>query len=372
MHDFKVDYSDLDGWKMECIPGCGLCCLCQPELLPEEGRSLHRSHPRQLVRKSQPHRHMAIALKKGRGSCVFLEERRCQLYEQRPVSCRQYPYRIHVGEQVKVELELSCRGVWTGEGQDAVAEAMGVVDASRERISLALRQTQPIYREFHDNCRNAGVQADPADLRAQVEGCLERFSDMDFIGELLSASYDDPEMDLREMEEKIPRHNPQELEEAAREAAMGSMASEDPMSLPAYCDEEMRWNLFMAHRGGVDWKLLTDEGDLQHLGFVQSSQVSLLPLLPDGAALLSRYVGILNRRDSFLGSVYDLVDRFGYEDHVANVYFGSLAVAVLDLLWRASMLAHFFGFEMDERGLREAIMFYDMDRLDASSIGAFI
>jgi hypothetical protein len=36
------------------------------------------------------------------------------------------------------------------------------------------------------------------------------------------------------------------------------------------------------------------------------------------------------------------------------------------------MLDHFFGTGMGERGMREAIIFYDMDRLDAPTIGAFV
>ena len=33
---------------------------------------------------------------------------------------------------------------------------------------------------------------------------------------------------------------------------------------------------------------------------------------------------------------------------------------------------HFFGFGMGAEGIREAIIFYDMDRLDAPTIGAFV
>lgn len=41
-------------------------------------------------------------------------------------------------------------------------------------------------------------------------------------------------------------------------------------------------------------------------------------------------------------------------------------------MWRASLLDHFFGTGFDYDGIREAIMFYDMDRLDAPAIGAFV
>ena len=57
---------------------------------------------------------------------------------------------------------------------------------------------------------------------------------------------------------------------------------------------------------------------------------------------------------------------------MANAYYGSVAVSALDLLWRASMMDHFMGTGMGADGIREAIIFYDMDRLDAPAIGAFI
>jgi len=372
MDEPNIDYSELAGWKMECLPQCGLCCLCQAEVLPPERPFFRKNHPRQLVKKDQPHSHLALALKKGKGSCVFLEDRRCSIYADRPAFCRQFPFHFHVGERVKVELDLSCRGLWTDNGSDAVVEARQLADIAMDRLAKAMKQAGSVYSEFHENCRIAGVYADPDVLRRQTKERLERFTELGFLGQLMLASYDDPEMGLQDADDKEFHYDYQELEEAAREAALGSMASQDPVNIPVYCDGQWNWNLFMAHKDGIDWKVLTEEGDLQHRGFVQASQVGLLPLQPDGELLLRRYVGILNQRDSFLGNVYHLVDHFGYEDHVSNVYFGSMAVTVVDLIWRASMLSHFFGHKLDADGIREAIIFYDMDRLDAPTIGAFV
>jgi hypothetical protein len=66
------------------------------------------------------------------------------------------------------------------------------------------------------------------------------------------------------------------------------------------------------------------------------------------------------------------MDQLDYEDDLANAYYGSMCVAILDLLWRASMLDHFMGTGMGADGIREAIIFFDMDRLDAPTIGAFV
>ena len=43
--DYVVDYSEVAGKKAECIDGCGMCCLCQPEVLPSERVYLKENHP---------------------------------------------------------------------------------------------------------------------------------------------------------------------------------------------------------------------------------------------------------------------------------------------------------------------------------------
>ena len=76
---------------------------------------------------------------------------------------------------------------------------------------------------------------------------------------------------------------------------------------------------------------------------------------------------------TMLGSqVYYMMNENDYEDDLSNAYYGSLATSVLDVMWRASLLDYFFGTGMGARGIREAIIFYDMDRLDAPTIGAFV
>jgi hypothetical protein len=65
-------------------------------------------------------------------------------------------------------------------------------------------------------------------------------------------------------------------------------------------------------------------------------------------------------------------DDYGYEDELTNVYYGALASSGLDLLWRASLIAYLNGSALDEAGIMEGIIFYDMDRLDAPTIGAFM
>ena len=117
---------------------------------------------------------------------------------------------------------------------------------------------------------------------------------------------------------------------------------------------------------------MDDEGEFKHRGYVNAMDISLPQLTDEGREVLADYIRILNRRDSFMGSVFFLEDANGYEDDLANAYYGSMASAALDVMWRAALLDHFFGTGFGRDGIREAVMFYDMDRLDAPAIGAFI
>ena len=372
MANSGIDYSEVAGRKTECPDGCGLCCLCQPEVLSDEKHFFEKYHPKDLVRSRGPEPYLALALKKGKGSCVFLEGRRCRVYGSRPAYCRQFPYHIYVGDGVKVELDLSCRGVWTGNGADAETEAREIVLKADGRIKRAVREAGEVYSEFYHNCKEAGVMRDPSDIRRAVSENIDRFTDPAFIGKVMEMTMTEPSMTLDGIKEEPA--DMEELNEAAMEAAMDSMAADDPVNAPVYCDEDWNWNIFIADgvSGRIDRMVLNDDGDLEKKGSVASADIKIKPLEHGGKEVLRRYIAILNQRDSFLGNVFSLMDATGYEDDMANAYYGCLSTTILDLLWRASMIDHFFGTGMGERGIREAIIFYDMDRLDAPTIGAFV
>ena len=371
MYVVDIDYSELVGKRVECIPECGLCCLCQPEVLPSESEFFRRNHPTALVRNKYPEDHLALALKKGRGSCVFLNGRRCSVYSQRPTYCRQFPYHFYVGERIKIELDLSCRGIWTGRGVDAVTDVKPMVDAADRRLMDALREASAVYREFYSNCRDAGVMGDVSEIRAAVSRHIDHFTDMRFIGNVMDASFEEPVMSL----DAVPKDRDvdmDELENAAREAALGSMTSQDPLSVPVYCDEGWKWNIFTASGNRIDWKVIDDDGDIYDKGRADPSEIPLMPPEPSGSEVLRDYLRILNQRDSMLGNTFSMMDEWGYEDDMNNTYYGAMSVTVLDIIWRASMLTHFMGTGMSARGIREAVIFFDMDRLDAPTIGAFV
>jgi Fe-S-cluster containining protein len=369
--DFEADYSEVKGKFVDCHPECGMCCLCQPEVLPEEMEFFEINHPYALVKARHPDDHVALALKKGRGSCIFLNNRKCDIYRNRPAFCRQYPFYIYVGEKVSVELDLSCRGAWDGKRTDAEKEAKGLVENARSRISSVLEDSKSIYEEFYHNCAAAGIMGDLTEIRSSVAVSLSKFTDPTQLSRILDISEYFEAVSVLDVKPDF-KADFENLDEAARAAAMGSMSTEDPLSMPIYCDGEWNWNIFMADGDSIEWAVMDDEGEIHHKAFASSSKISLKPLEEGGRDVLAQYVSLLNRRESFAGSVFNNMDVFGYEDHMSNAYYGTLAVSVLDLLWRASMLDHFMGTGMGAEGIKEAIIFYDMDRLDAPSIGSFV
>ncbi len=371
MADYEVDYSEVVGKKVDCPSECGMCCLCQPEVLPEERAFFRNSYPQFLVKSSGPDPYFALALKKGRGSCVFLNNRRCSVYDHRTAYCRQFPYHLYASDRIKVELDLSCRGAWTGTGNDAMAEAKDIVARADRRIVSALAESKAVYKEFYANCREAGVMSDPSILRMTVSENISMFTDLSYISRIMDLSQIEPVMSLSGIQPETRLDMPA-IEEAGRDSAMESMSSNDPLSVPVYCDKDWNWNMFMAVDGKIEWMVMDDEGELHHRAFADAEDIRLRVPDASGVRVLSDYIKVLNGRDSFMGNVFALMDENGYEDDMTNAYYGCLSVSVMDLLWRMSMLDHFMGTGSDADGMREAIIFYDMDRLDAPTIGAFV
>ena len=367
----EIDYSEIAGKKIECPSECGMCCLCQPEILPQEMGFFRNNHPKSVTTSKTPDKHFCITMKKGHGSCSFLNNRRCSIYQNRPTFCRQFPYHFYVGDRISVELDLSCRGAWTGLGNDAVTEATELAERSERRLNSAIREASQVYREFYGICKEAGVMSDVSTIRMALSANLMKFTDLAYVAKIMDRTLEEPKMDLENLAPDN-QFDMKEMEDAARDAALESMSSDDPMSVPIYCDKDWNWNIFMASKDRIVWSVMNDDGDLEEKGSVDPMDIPLKPVEADGAEILAQYISILNGRESFLGNVYYTMDRLDYEDDLANTYYGCMCVTIVDLLWRASMLDHFFHTGMGAEGIKEAIIFYDMDRLDAPTIGAFV
>ena len=371
----QVDLSELEGRKFTCIDGCGLCCLCQPELLPNEEKLFRSKFPDMVVLKNEPHRHYAMAMKKGMGSCAFLNDRRCKVYNERPHFCQEFPFHIHVGIRAQVQLDLSCRGAWVSDGEDARAVGAKMAEDARAAILHTLYDSKRVYREFFDNCHDNGIDPDPEPIQALVRERIVKMTYLPYLAAVLEGSAEDEEqIDLKKLRvpNELDKSAMKELESAALEGANESLGAPNAFDAPVYCDEANRWNVFLSEHGRFEQYVIKDSGDLDHIRTVDPNAVRLLVPDESGRKVLADYIRVLNNRDSIVGSAYYLVDEYEYEDYFPNVYTGVLSTSILDLLWRASLIAHVKGTKLDAVGVREGIIYYDMDRLDGPSIGAFI
>jgi len=369
-----LDLSELEGRRFVCQDPCKLCCLCQPECLPEEVDFFKKNYPNRLVLKKEPHKHYALALKKGQGSCSFLQGVRCEVYPHRPHFCRQFPFHIHVGSRAQIELDLSCRGVWLGQGEDAMTEGLRMVQEKEAEIRRTLKESVPVYREFTLNCQEAGLEIDVGKVRSQVAARLDELTDLRLIASLLEESVEEDELSIPGLKAKplLDTKTMGELSHSALEMVTDSMAADELFQAPVYCAPDGSWNLFRVLGQKVEWHVLGVEGDVTKRGELPIKDIKLQQ--PEGRdrQVLRDYLKILNDRDSFMGYAFYLMDDYDYEDPWPNVYGGVLSTSVLDLLWRTALLAAFFPGMKDGERMREGIIFYDMDRLDAPTLGAFI
>jgi len=134
----------------------------------------------------------------------------------------------------------------------------------------------------------------------------------------------------------------------------------------------MRWLALLASDGGVDVREIRDDGSLADGRRIEAADVRLLRPEGDGLDVYLSYLSVLNRQDSMMGYAYWLMDEYDYGDFLANTYFGAMAAAATDLLWRSSLIAMLNGGRLDRAGMIEGIIAYDQDRLDAPVIGAFL
>ena len=366
-----LDLSELEGKKFTCDDRCGLCCICQPELLPHEVEWFTLKYPQRIIEKKRPYRRTMLAVKRGYGSCTFLNEsRRCEIYNVRPYHCRQFPFHTHIGRRVRVELNLSCRGVWYGGTEDAMALGKQLVCNNLDIARNVISETREIYRDFEINCRDAGIYRSEEFLRKEMASKINFLSELSYLAQILNLSTEDEEMTLPSAPERSI--NTAELKRTAMDLGLQSLSAENISGAPVYCDPEWRWNLFVVKEESLRWNILNDDGTLDVAGDINPNDVKLLLPEDEGLEVFLSYIKTLNQRDSLMGYVNYLVDSYGYEDYISNTYFGVIATTALDLLWRASLIAHLQGGKLDHAGMIEGIISYDMDRLDAPTIGAFL
>lgn len=376
-----IDFSELEGRSYSCIDGCALCCLCQPELLPDEERKL-RNDPRLVEAISGKHispdvRGAAIKLRGEHGACYFLDKKRCGIYADRPHFCRSFPISVFVGWRVQLNVNLSCRGIGLA-GEPLRKLGQEIMTGFDERTLYdEFSSARRVFSDFNSNMREARIAQSVQSVRDAAQTVVGDLSDAIGLSKILTYAENGNTRQNSSANDIVRLARKSEAEANLEERAVidGTELFDLPEKsmLPVYISERLDWRIFQLVDKEIVGYNLSEDGKIEEMSRTDPSDVELLPIGEDGARLFKEYFSTVNRRDCFLGHAAHLCDLEGYEFNFAQVYLGTMATNALDLWWRSSFLASLEGRErLDLREIREGIVFFDMDLLDLPTIGAFI
>lgn len=381
----EIDTSELKGKRFRCIDGCGLCCLCQPELLPDELRTFRSD--RQLVnivvKSDYDPSKRSIAMLPGAGPCALLNERKCTIYDKRPHFCRQFPVQTHLMWRIQLTPDYSCRGIWRSGFEDGDGftdlEQYGLRELrsySESKLEAELSDAREVFDEFRTNAKDSGAWIEPDALRANISRLIGsgHFSSIISLGGILS-SVEKARSTGQDVMHILGSAGPGESEAAARKA-IDELSEEvlQPGELrdsPIYVDSALNWNVFTSRNGGIERMHLLDSGGTKGAGTVNLNRKGIA--LAQGAdRALSEYAEVSNRRDGFLGFIYYLVDDADYETDILSTYLENLAMTQLDLVFRSAVVSSHSAGSIGYGEITEGIVYMDMDMHDAPTIGSII
>mgnify|MGYP002387411688 CR=1 FL=1 len=377
----EVDLSEVDGLTYTCLDGCALCCLCQPELLPEEERAF-RSDPSLSAGIAERHISSdvdgaAIRLQGAHGACHFLRQRRCSIYPRRPHYCRAFPLSVFSGWRIQLNANLSCRGIGLP-GEDLAASGRALLDGfGREGLADELQASKEVFVEFSRNTRDAKVAQSVPSVRDAASALMEDFADELGLSRILTYAESGrtrQNSSAQDIARRVRDTHPEaDVHELGVSVGTELFDLPDLSYLPIYVGEDLGWRIFQLKGEEVVGYRLDEDGRTEESSRTDPSEVAMLPMTAAGRDALTTYLRLVNGRDCFVGHAAHLLDEDGYSYNFAQAYMGALATTAVDLWWRASFLAHQAGAtDLDGRWVREGIVFFDMDLLDQPTIGAFL
>lgn len=377
----EIDFSEVEGLTYRCLDGCALCCLCQPELLPKEEAEF-RNRPDLAEAIADKHispdvRGVGLKLKGGHGSCHFLDEKRCRIYERRPHFCRMFPVNIFLGWKVQVNVNMSCRGIgMPGQRLRGLAEE-SLGDYSSAWLAAELVTAKNVFASFVKNTMAMAVSQSFSSVRGAAKAAEDELTDRAGLSRVMTyAEFGRTRQNAsaRDIVREVRRTEPEaDIEERALADGTELFDLPDLSLLPIYIDQDLNWRVYRLVGKEVVGYLLSEDGGTEEFSRVGPGEVEMLPISHPGRSALKQYLRVVNARDCFLGHAAYLCDADGYEFNFAQAYLGALANNAIDLWWRASFLAHMDGkTEIGPREVREGIVFFDMDLLDLPTIGAFV
>jgi Fe-S-cluster containining protein len=377
----EIDLSELEGQSYRCVDDCALCCLCQPELLPDEERRF-RSNPALMPGVTDEHispdvKGAAIRLKGRHGACHFLTDKRCTIYGQRPHFCRSFPLNVFVGWRVQVNVNRSCRGLGLpGEELEPLGSRL-LSEYGHDRLISEVRSANEVFSQFVRNARDASVAQSFSSVRNAAALLDDELTEQFGLSRVMTYA---------EYGSTRPNSSPADMAKRVRlteaEANISERALMDGVELfdlpdlsllPVYVGPDLFWKMFKLDRKTIVGWELGESGETKEFCRVDPSSVDLLPMTSGGRESVREYLHLMNSRDCFLGHAAYLCDMEAYEFNFGQVYLGAVANNIIDLWWRASLLAQVNGVEqLDVAEIREGVVFFDMDLLDLPTIGAFI
>lgn len=382
----EIDTTELKGKRFKCIDGCGLCCLCQPELLPPEQKvfRLDAKLSKSVVKSDFDPSKRSIAMVSNGGPCSLLKERKCTIYTLRPHFCRQFPVHTHLMWRIQLTPDYSCRGIWRDDwdvqADDFVdLEKYGMDEIGtygRERLEREVAESFEVFDEFRTEARDAGAWVDVDSLRASASSLIDKgyFSSLKGLGSILKAVESAREHGL-EVHESLQAVS----SESAVRSAFGAIKelSEEVLTIeeiedsPIYVDSGLNWNIYALDKGRIWKKRLRDTGGADTVEAVELKHEEI-NINSTGESSLARYANVTNARDTFLGFVYYLVDDADYETKILPTYLENLAMTQLDLVFRSALVQPQTLRSIGGTQVAEGLVYIDMDMHDAPTIGSVI
>jgi len=351
-----------------CYDNCAFCCLCEPEIPTEElpeflGDAELKAH---LLRKFVDGEYKyVIKMRNRHGACIFLQHRRCTIYNKRPLYCRLYPLQRHLSTRLQITANLSCRGMWAEQGEPI--EKIAQRFALSEKYSAVIEHLNERYTSAREDMEFTNTYISQEMCQKIVNALLELFTTKEGLAKILTFA-DNNENPVAEEDEIKTCKADVDVDEYATKMSIDVFSENELLNLPVYPTPAFEWFVLRHENSRLNWYLMDEEGNLRHVKSVENFE-QLKPLSAEAQSLMEQYLELLNARDITYGNALLLTESSEYEIPVISNYLGALATSCLELWWRANLFA---GKEVDVGAMREGIIFYDADYLDKPTYGAVL
>jgi hypothetical protein len=245
------------------------------------------------------------------------------------------------------------------------------------KLAEELAEAKKVAGEFDQRCRSAGVYQGSERIRAVTAKVIPILLRDDGVAKLLAYANEQPEIGSTPDDDIVMQIETTEpagdVDRLARESNYDMFDLDEISKLPVYVDENLRWVVFQSKEGKIKCSVLEEDGSMKSLASFTIDELRLMPRDSEALSVFADYARLLNIRDPFMGNAASICDMHDYKHDLLTVYLGVLGTTMLDLWWRASLIAKMKGRNKIDKAMAiEGVKAYDMDCLDAPTIGSFI